>query len=124
MKKHSARWQLAVYDLLILFAVDLLLLVAHPDDELLWFGGLLPTYAGERGVRVQVAYLVPATPLRRLEMLDALWQCGVKRYPLFAGMRDVRANTLEGQYKKWNRARLQGPCLVPTLAVGCRPLVT
>ena len=86
---------------------DLMLLVAHPDDELLWFGGLLPTYAGERGARVQVAYLVPATPLRRLEMLDALWRCGVKRYPLFAGMRDVRANTLEGQYKKWNRARLQ-----------------
>lgn len=86
---------------------DLLLLVAHPDDELLWFGGLLPTYAGERGAGVQVAYLVPATPLRRLEMLDALWQCGVKRYPLFAGMRDVRSDTLSGQYKKWNRARLQ-----------------
>lgn len=27
---------------------DILLLVAHPDDELLWFGGLLPTYAAER----------------------------------------------------------------------------
>ena len=28
--------------------VDLMLLSAHPDDEVLWFGGLLPYYAGER----------------------------------------------------------------------------
>ena len=33
MKKHSARWQLAVYDLLILFAVDLLLLVFYQGKE-------------------------------------------------------------------------------------------
>ena len=25
---------------------DLMLLAAHPDDELLWFGGILPVYAG------------------------------------------------------------------------------
>ena len=36
---------------------DLLLIVAHPDDELLWFGGALPTYAGERGMAVQVMYM-------------------------------------------------------------------
>ena len=33
MKKHSARWQLAIYDLLILFAVDLLLLVFYQGNE-------------------------------------------------------------------------------------------
>ena len=33
MKRHSARWQLAVYDLLILFAVDLLLLVFYQGKE-------------------------------------------------------------------------------------------
>lgn len=85
---------------------DLMLVVAHPDDELLWFGGLLPTYAGERQLAVQVVYVVPTTPNRRLELLDGLAHCGVTAYPAFVGMRDVRANTLEGQYKKWNRNRL------------------
>lgn len=85
---------------------DMMLLVAHPDDELLWFGGLLPTYAGERRLRVQVVYLVPATPNRRLELLDGLWHCGVEAYPFFADQRDVKANTLQGQYKLWPRGRL------------------
>lgn len=85
---------------------DMMLVVAHPDDELLWFGGLLPTYAGERGLSVQVVYVVPTMPNRRLELLDGLQHCGVQVYPAFVGMADARANTLEGQYKLWNRQRL------------------
>ena len=87
---------------------DMMLLVAHPDDELLWFGGLLPTYAGERGLQVQVAYLVPSTPRRRLELLDGLWTCGVDAYPLFGGMRDARSDTLKGQYKLWKKSTVLG----------------
>ena len=45
---------------------ELMLLVAHPDDELLWFGGLLPTYAGQRGLKVQVVYAAAPSPFRRL----------------------------------------------------------
>ena len=41
MKKHSARWQLAVYDLLVLFAVDLLLLVFYRSNEDLSLHGVL-----------------------------------------------------------------------------------
>lgn len=82
---------------------DMLLVVAHPDDELLWFGGLLPTYAGQRDLKVQVAYLVPSTPRRRLELLDGLATCGVDAYPLFGGLRDVRSDTLKGQYKLWKK---------------------
>lgn len=85
---------------------DLMLLVAHPDDELLWFGGLLPTYAGERGLNVQVVYLVPTLPQRRLELLDGLWHCGVETYPLFAGLPDKRARGLQGQYQLWNKNRV------------------
>ena len=33
---------------------DLMLLTGHPDDEILWFAGLLPTYAGERRLRACV----------------------------------------------------------------------
>lgn len=85
---------------------DMMLVVAHPDDELLWFGGLLPTYAGQRRLAVEVVYVVPTTPNRRLELLDGLWHCGVTAYPAFVGMRDARANTLQGQYKLWNKNTL------------------
>ena len=85
---------------------DIMLVVCHPDDELLWFGGLLPTYAGEKGLTVQVVYVVPATPNRRLELLDGLQKCGVTAYPSFVGMADARAKTLEGQYKRWNKKTL------------------
>lgn len=97
--RDTPRWE--DYD-----KADMMLVVAHPDDELLWFGGLLPTYAGERGLRVQVLYLVNSTPLRRLELLDGLAHCGVTGYPVFAGMRDSYTNSLKGQYKIWNRASL------------------
>jgi len=96
---NAPRWE--DYD-----KADMMLVVAHPDDELLWFGGLLPTYAGERGLRVQVLYLVASTPQRRLELLDGLAHCGVKGYPAFAGMRDVYSNSLKAQYKRWNKNSL------------------
>ena len=86
---------------------DIMLLVCHPDDELLWFGGLLPTYAGERGLRVQVVYAVPSTPNRRLELLDGLWHCGVHIYPQFLGMRDAHSYALTKQYKLWRKSTLQ-----------------
>lgn len=85
---------------------DIMVLAAHPDDELLWFAGLLPTYAAERGMAVQVVYMVPSTPNRRLELLDGLWHCGVDAYPMFGGMSDAKGKTLQAQYKKWNRGQM------------------
>ena len=86
---------------------DLMLVACHPDDELLWFGGLLPTYAGERKMRVQVVYGVPSTPRRRLELLDGLWHCGVTAYPAFLNLPDRFAKTLQQAYKRWNKGRMQ-----------------
>lgn len=85
---------------------DMMVVAAHPDDELLWLGGLLPTYAGQRNLKVQVVYLVRSTPLRRLELLDGLWHCGVTAYPDTLGLSDAFTNTLDKQYKAWNRDRL------------------
>ena len=39
---------------------DLLVLATHPDDELIFFGGTIPTYAVEREKRVVVAYMYPS----------------------------------------------------------------
>ena len=83
---------------------DLMLVVAHPDDEVLWFGGMLPTYAGERKKTCQVCMMVPTMPYRRLELLDCLWTCGVENYPVWAAYPDSFSATLQGQYKHWNRS--------------------
>lgn len=60
---------------------DLLLLVAHPDDELIFFGGTIPTYAVERGMNVVVAYMSYSNTTRRSELLNGLWHLGVRQYP-------------------------------------------
>ena len=80
---------------------DLLLLVGHPDDELLWFGGLLPTYAGERGMRVTVAYLTCANSCRRVELLSGLWHCGVRNYPDIGSFRDIKSYNAAKLYPQW-----------------------
>ena len=83
---------------------DLLLIAAHPDDEILWFGGMLPTYAGEQGKVCQVAMMVPSLPRRRLELLDGLWTCGVTNYPVWSYFRDSFSLSLKDQYTRWDKA--------------------
>lgn len=65
--------------------VDLMLFSTHPDDEVLWFGGLLPRYAGEEQRDVLVVNAVYAHYYRRQELLAALWTCGVDIYPVMLG---------------------------------------
>lgn len=80
---------------------DMMLLTAHPDDEILWFAGLLPTYAGERKLRVQCAVMVPTGGQRKLELLGAIWHCGVTAYPEFLGLIDKNGHGVEKQYSLW-----------------------
>lgn len=87
---------------------DLLVISAHPDDEILFMGGTIPYYAGERGLAVQVAYLVPATPYRKLELLDGLWVCGERNYPDLGSFPDRFSTSLRGMYQEegWSRDRV------------------
>ena len=80
---------------------DILFLIAHPDDELLFTGGAIPTYGAERGKSVEVAYLTPSNPTRRSEALNGLWHMGVRNYPVFGSFSDRYANTgkLKDAYK-------------------------
>lgn len=81
---------------------DLMLVVTHPDDDLLWFGGLLPYYAGERGLKVQMVYMVGGQePVRRIELLDALWHCHVKDYPVIGDFPDAAMYSRKGTLKRW-----------------------
>ena len=72
---------------------DLLFLIAHPDDELLFTGGAIPTYAAERGKKVEVAYLSYSNTTRRSEALNGLWAMGVRNYPEFGPFSDRYAKT-------------------------------
>ena len=82
---------------------DLLLLAGHPDDEILWFGGVLPVYAGVQKKAVQVCIMVPTLPRRRLECLDGLWTCGVRNYPMFGHFRDSFTLSARQQYERWDK---------------------
>lgn len=80
---------------------DLMVLVAHPDDELLWMGGALPYYSAVRGMDVAVCYMTCANPLRRAEMLNGLWAAGVRHYPIIGAFRDKRVQGMKESYRIW-----------------------
>lgn len=76
---------------------DLLLLPTHADDEHVFFGGMIPYYAAERGYKVQVAYLTNhwSQVLRPHELLDALWHAGIRNYPVIGPFADAWADSLK-----------------------------
>ncbi|MBR6965465.1 MAG: PIG-L family deacetylase [Clostridia bacterium] len=68
---------------------DLMLFSAHQDDELLFFGGMIPYYS-EAGKTVAVVYMANCGRDRYAEALDGLWTAGLKYHPIFVGWRDGR----------------------------------
>ena len=87
---------------------DLVLFSAHSDDDQLFFAGLLPYYAVERGYQVQVVYLTSHWNTYSLcahEVLDGLWAVGIRAYPVFAPYPDFfQANTLEAGFDLFEQA--------------------
>ena len=82
---------------------DMLLLAAHPGDELLFFGGAIPTYAVERGNNVVVALMTYSNTTRRSELLNGLWNMGIRHYPVIGDFFDGYAGTLKEAYKRWGQ---------------------
>ena len=80
---------------------DLLVVAAHCDDELLFFGGTIPYYAGERGLSVQVAYMSDVGRLRVDEALNALWHAGLRNAPVFLDLKDAYTETLQDALTRW-----------------------
>ena len=83
---------------------DLTLFSTHGDDEQLFFAGLLPYYAAERGYNVQVVYMTDhrnMTMRRSHEMLDGLWAVGVRHYPVFGTFGDYNTQSLAEAYQKY-----------------------
>ncbi len=94
------RWEPTAED------VDLMLLFAHPDDEVLYFGGLLPYYAAQRQLKVLAVSLSYANPLRRSELLNCLWSLGIKNYPVLGPFEDRYSFSLEKAYALAGRRKV------------------
>lgn len=78
---------------------DILFLSTHPDDELIFFGGAIPTYAVEQQRKVVVAYFTRSNTTRSSELLNGLWRMGVRTYPVIGNFKDSYAKNLKAAYK-------------------------
>ena len=86
---------------------DLLLVIAHPDDEYIFFGGVIPYYAAERKKDVVVCYITESTIERRSELLDGLWTAGLRTYPLIGKFHDPYTLSLQKAYERIGRKKAQ-----------------
>ena len=86
---------------------DLLVLATHPDDELIFFGGTIPTYAVERKKNVVVAYMSYATAARRSELLNGLWHMGVRNYPVIGTFGDSYSTHMDDMYARWGKEKVR-----------------
>ena len=77
---------------------DIMFISTHPDDELIFFGGAIPTYATERQMDVVVAYLSRSNPTRSSELLNGLWYMGVRNYPIIGGFSDKMYKQMDKSY--------------------------
>lgn len=83
---------------------DLMLVSSHSDDEQLFFAGILPYYAVERELAVQVVYFVQHFEVngsldhkRPHEQLDGLWTVGVRNYPIISEFPDLYSESKNRQ---------------------------
>lgn len=108
---------------------DLMLFSTHSDDDQLFFAGLIPYYV-DKGVIVRVAYFVNHfdTASRTHELLDGLWHCGLKNYPIISPLPDGYSESIEGAekylqgqgFEHANHFEFTAYFLKPLQAEGCR----
>ena len=87
---------------------DLLVVSAHCDDELIYFGGTIPYYAGEKKLAVQVVYMANADRARVDEALNGLWHAGVRNAPVFLPLKDAYTETLRLALLNWGEEETTG----------------
>ncbi|MDE7253133.1 MAG: PIG-L family deacetylase [Acetatifactor sp.] len=85
---------------------DMMLIAAHADDDILFLGGIAPTYGAELGARVQVVFMAEFFSnnrnIREHEKLDGLWTDGVRNYPVCGNFRDVYCDDLADAKRKYD----------------------
>jgi LmbE family N-acetylglucosaminyl deacetylase len=102
-------------------ACDLLVFFAHPDDEALFMGGLIPWYAGEENLDVVACSFTSASRTRRSELLNSLWTMGMRSYPVFGPFHDAHSLKLDTAYSQYGKSKARN--FVVELFRRYRPLV-
>lgn len=75
--------------------MDYLLIATHPDDDVLFMGGIIPNYGAEQGYVGTVAYVTIPSAKRVNEAKQGAWEMGTVYRPLFLGFQDIREVTKE-----------------------------
>lgn len=78
---------------------DILFVVAHPEEELLYLGGAIPWYAAEQGRTVAVACMTYGNTTRRSELLNGLWSMGYRNYPVIGEFKIAKSKSVSAAYK-------------------------
>ncbi|MBQ3079061.1 MAG: PIG-L family deacetylase [Clostridia bacterium] len=80
---------------------DIMLVVTHQDDEVLWFGGLIPYYGVVEDKNVQLVFVTSCGRNRVQEALNCLWRMGIDTLPEFIGYKDAYIEDREEALKLW-----------------------
>ncbi|MBN2580971.1 MAG: PIG-L family deacetylase [Pirellulales bacterium] len=86
----------------------LMVVSAHPDDEGLFFSGVIPYYSTVADVPMVHISMTAGWPdggsteTRQDELQDADWAYGLPNAPIFAGFGDVYTYTAEETFDFWN----------------------
>ncbi len=69
--------------------LDYLVIAMHPDDDILFLGGIVPIFGAERGYTGTVLYMAGRNRERCDEAVNGLWAMGGRYYPFFNSFHDV-----------------------------------
>lgn len=75
--------------------IDMMIIVAHKNDELLSIGGSM-SFAAVEGKTCAVVYMTANSRLRYAEGLDGMWTAGNRYHPIFLTYKDAK----KGDYKE------------------------
>ena len=84
---------------------ELMVISAHPDDEYIFFGGVIPYYAGQLKKDVVVCYMTCGNRTRRTELLNGLWKAGLRAYPVIGSFPDKYCSSLSKGYEIWGKGK-------------------
>jgi len=87
--------------------VDLMLVVAHPGDEYLYLGGVLPYYVSEEGHTAVVVYLTSTDEQQREEARASLKKLGVTEEPVFGDFPDVYSDNVGEVTSVWDESTVR-----------------
>ena len=86
---------------------DMIVVIAHPDDEYIFMGAIIPLYGAEKGKTVLPVYITESSVTRRTELLDGLWTAGQRTYPLIGKFYDRYTMSMREAYQKIGKTKVQ-----------------